>query len=807
MKKFELHLIVSFVIMISHLIGAKNLNSAVWYQTSYNDFSAGVLNQTAITGTGDAASVVISTMGAHELSTTVYGSTVVALYHFNNPPAELSADQYTVGLWHMNEASWNGTPGEVVDSSGKGNHGTAYNGANTVTNGMFGTRCGSFDGVNDYVDLGNGSSLKITDALTLECWVKTTNTNTGELTIVSWHNTTISEGWFLEKYNNTAQFWYGQPGGIRCDSGVTINDGKWHHISGVYNGSETLYIYVDGRFKNSVTCAGDTPVTSANILIGAASPPPTSPWDGLIEEVRISSTALSAAEIALDAGAAYDSSAFGNHGALNIATQTYTNSISGLGNCLQFNGVSDWVDIGNSSILNINRKFTIEMWLNTLSLGNTFNFIGRSNGGDSQLKWEFQRRSGYINFHFQNPAGTTYNVQGNSWNPTVGRWYHVAITRDDNVWNFYIDGISAGSASNSVDLPNPSTLKIGGPLDDPLFTGYIDEVRITLGALTASQIAEDAGILYFSSGTYRSSVFDTTAENAKVFYSSWSPTNQPGNTAISVALRASNTSFGPNDSTPSWVWVSNGSNPNLTGRYIQWMSTFTTTNSTTTPSIDEITLSYICPPWAPSINNITADNYHQITWRWQDNSSGIRQEDNFKIYTSTGGLIATINADTTYYPETGLERNKEYARYVQAYNAAGSSNSATIVWRTKPGTFQSKVSQGNPVRSGNNAFGFFGDGSYTWQVPVKSGSPLTITCYVRYNTQYGGSATKPKITLSGKGISTTSVSASAAAENAWELLTINAGTPTQNGILLLTAEGFSNNPGARFWIDDISVNQ
>jgi len=45
------------------------------------------------------------------------------------------------------------------------------------------------------------------------------------------------------------------------------------------------------------------------------------------------------------------------------------------------------------------------------------------------------------------------------------------------------------------------------------------------------------------------------------------------------------------------------------------------------------------------------------------------------------------------------------------------------------------------------------------------------------------------------------------AENAWELLSINAGTPSQSGMLNLKVEGFSSNPGARFWVDDIQVSQ
>ena len=42
-----------------------------------------------------------------------------------------------VGLWHMNEASWNGTANEVTDSSGNGNHGVRTGVAITSDSGVF----------------------------------------------------------------------------------------------------------------------------------------------------------------------------------------------------------------------------------------------------------------------------------------------------------------------------------------------------------------------------------------------------------------------------------------------------------------------------------------------------------------------------------------------------------------------------------------------------------------------------------------------------------------------------------------------
>jgi hypothetical protein len=59
--------------------------------------------------------------------------------------------------WKMNEASWNGTANEVVDSADS-KHGTAVNGATTTSSGKI-SRAGTFDGTNDYVSIGNLGSF------------------------------------------------------------------------------------------------------------------------------------------------------------------------------------------------------------------------------------------------------------------------------------------------------------------------------------------------------------------------------------------------------------------------------------------------------------------------------------------------------------------------------------------------------------------------------------------------------------------------------------------------------------------------
>jgi len=80
------------------------------------------------------------------------------------------------GIWHFNESSWNGTFGEVKDSSGNENHGTAFNGANTTDDVVspLANRSGIFNVFDndDYVEVEDDYTLDIMDEITMEAWVK-----------------------------------------------------------------------------------------------------------------------------------------------------------------------------------------------------------------------------------------------------------------------------------------------------------------------------------------------------------------------------------------------------------------------------------------------------------------------------------------------------------------------------------------------------------------------------------------------------------------------------------------------------------
>jgi len=90
-------------------------------------------------------------------------------------------DGYTVppfgrgGIWHFDEPDgWddNKYTTEVLDSSGNGNHGSAVGGANNIDLTAVSGKAGFFDGVDDYVEVPSKYSLNITQALTVEAWVR-----------------------------------------------------------------------------------------------------------------------------------------------------------------------------------------------------------------------------------------------------------------------------------------------------------------------------------------------------------------------------------------------------------------------------------------------------------------------------------------------------------------------------------------------------------------------------------------------------------------------------------------------------------
>ena len=77
---------------------------------------------------------------------------------------------------------------------------------------------------------------------------------------------------------------------------TTVIAGRWYHVVGVYDSiSKTASIYVDGIFRNSSSNVDFTSPDVANSFnIGRGI---STYWNGSIDDVRVYSRALSAAEV------------------------------------------------------------------------------------------------------------------------------------------------------------------------------------------------------------------------------------------------------------------------------------------------------------------------------------------------------------------------------------------------------------------------------------------------------------------------------------------------------------------------------
>ncbi|HUU17305.1 MAG TPA: LamG-like jellyroll fold domain-containing protein [Sedimentisphaerales bacterium] len=184
----------------------------------------------------------------------------------------------------------------VPDSSGNKIDATLFGDARIVDDPVRG-KVLELDGDGDWVDCGNDSLFGITEEITISSWIKVNGPAGLWRTIISKGN-----GWKLQSWPNTLKFVCGVnvPGDIGVDSGIrgkkNINDGRWHHVTGVYDG-RTATLYIDGQRDVSAAVAGSITANSYNVWIGSDSHRNERAWKGRIDDVRIYSYALTAAEV------------------------------------------------------------------------------------------------------------------------------------------------------------------------------------------------------------------------------------------------------------------------------------------------------------------------------------------------------------------------------------------------------------------------------------------------------------------------------------------------------------------------------
>lgn len=153
----------------------------------------------------------------------------------------------------------------------------------------------SFDGVDDYIDMGNPAVLNMNTAITIEGWVKMNNIVGDQKIVTKFGDVSNDDAYALQIIGGDPRFFlnFGATW-VGCAAGMTLSPNEWHHIAAVYDGA-TMKIYVDGIERNSVAQTGSFDVATSTFKIGGWKS--GNYWNGYLDEIRIWGGARSQTEI------------------------------------------------------------------------------------------------------------------------------------------------------------------------------------------------------------------------------------------------------------------------------------------------------------------------------------------------------------------------------------------------------------------------------------------------------------------------------------------------------------------------------
>jgi hypothetical protein len=198
--------------------------------------------------------------------------------------------------------------GNANNASGISNlNGTPVDGP-TLTTDRFGSteQCYSFDGINDYIDMGNPVALQIIDKITIGVWVKKAAFTNNAVVLSKTQTTTGSEGHGYsmalnfsaggEYYYMGIRFQSGAPVGINLGSGAPFIAGEWEFLVFTLDGQKMIW-YKDGVETSSSTA--NQPLTASslgNFVVGKNSESAFY-FNGIIDDVTIYNRVLPVSEI------------------------------------------------------------------------------------------------------------------------------------------------------------------------------------------------------------------------------------------------------------------------------------------------------------------------------------------------------------------------------------------------------------------------------------------------------------------------------------------------------------------------------
>jgi hypothetical protein len=301
-------------------------------------------------------------------------------------------------------------------------------------------------------------------------WVEIYNKTSNPLDLIGWYIKNAANDKIIIQSSNTL-------------SGFTTIDAQ-------ESGSEWLVLFMNGCILNN---AGDTVslYNSNDILIDS--------YTYALPEYNINNTPGQTNNLTgywpLDDDIE-DISGNTNNGTNNGAIFVSSPINGGLG----FDGTNDYVEINDSSSLNITNQITMEVWIKPSTTINSTNsnmrIIDKQNayyllfdypGANGRLKLILRIGGSYIDL-----SSIT-----NNWN--AGQWYHIVGTYNGSVMSIYVNGVLENSKSKTGNIENTNynlffgARAVSNIVTNMFFDGVIDEIKIYDKALDFSEVISHYG--------------------------------------------------------------------------------------------------------------------------------------------------------------------------------------------------------------------------------------------------------------------------------------------------------------------------
>lgn len=380
----------------------------------------------------------------------------------------------------LNDLRWLTSPGDLTATS------------------LFST---SFDGVDDYVTMGDATELKFTntDPFSISFWFKSTQVGSPRLVAKRefggnnrGYEVQMSSGALIFQRINLAP---GDVASITTDAS-SFNDGQWHHVVATTDGTDAsgMAIYVDGA-SEAVTPITDaltgTIDTTADFQISGLDGT-NFPYEGLIDDVAVYDVDLTSTEVTTiyNSGdppdlrqvgpstslvgywrmgdyAVYpiipdylivpfpdvpDKTVSGFDGTMtNMAASDITPTAIRTSHTRYSTFTSGWFNAGNDSSLDfeVSDEFTLSCWVKGDPGGSERTYMSKAASGGLEKGYSlYLNTSGNVGFKLTSVTATSEVIIETTATIDSSAWHHLAVTWDGTVDQdasnaiIYIDGVA-----------------------------------------------------------------------------------------------------------------------------------------------------------------------------------------------------------------------------------------------------------------------------------------------------------------------------------------------------------------------------